>query len=30
VVVIDLKKLEVAGKIDAGKQPDGMDWAVQR
>lgn len=30
VVVIDLKKLEVVGKIDAGKQPDGMDWVVQR
>jgi len=30
VVVIDLKKLEVVGKIDAGKQPDGMEWAVRR
>lgn len=30
VVVIDLTKLEVVGKIDAGKQPDGMEWAVQR
>lgn len=30
VVVIDLAKLEVTAKIDAGKQPDGMAWAVQR
>jgi YVTN family beta-propeller protein len=30
VVVIDLKSLEVAGHIDAGKQPDGMAWAVRR
>jgi YVTN family beta-propeller protein len=30
VVVIDLKSLEVTGHIDAGKQPDGMAWAVQR
>jgi len=30
VVVVDLKSLEVSGHIDAGKQPDGMAWAVQR
>jgi len=28
--VIDLKTLEVTGQIDAGKQPDGMAWAVQQ
>ena len=27
VTVIDLKTLEVSGKFDAGKQPDGMAWA---
>jgi DNA-binding beta-propeller fold protein YncE len=26
VVVIDLKSLEIAGHIDAGKQPDGLAW----
>jgi YVTN family beta-propeller protein len=30
VTVIDLKTLEAAVKFDAGKQPDGMAWAVQR
>jgi len=30
VVLIDLKSLEVTGHIDAGKQPDGMAWAVRR
>jgi YVTN family beta-propeller protein len=30
VAVIDLKTLEVSGRIDAGKQPDGLAWAVQR
>ena len=30
VVIIDLKSLEVTGNIDAGKQPDGMAWAVRR
>ncbi len=29
VAVVDLKSLEVTGHINAGKQPDGMDWAVQ-
>jgi YVTN family beta-propeller protein len=28
--VIDLKTLEVIGQIDAGKQPDGLAWAVQK
>ena len=30
VAVIDLKSLEVAGHIDAGKQPDGLAWVVRR
>jgi YVTN family beta-propeller protein len=30
VAIIDLKTLEVAGKIDAGRQPDGLAWAVRR
>ena len=30
VAVIDLNTLEVVGKIDAGGNPDGMAWAVQR
>jgi YVTN family beta-propeller protein len=30
VVVVDLKTLAVTGHIDAGKQPDGMAWAVQK
>jgi YVTN family beta-propeller protein len=30
VVVIDLKSLEVTDHIDAGKQPDGLAWAVRR
>jgi len=30
VAVIDLKTLEVVGQIDAGKQPDGLAWAVQK
>ena len=30
VAVIDLKSLEVAGRIEAGKQPDGLVWAVRR
>src|ERR1022692_1820818 len=30
VTIIDLKSLEVTGHIDAGKQPDGMAWAVRR
>jgi len=29
VAVIDLKTMEVVGKIDAGGQPDGMAWAVR-
>ena len=29
VVVFDLKKLEVIGHLDAGKQPDGMAWVVR-
>jgi YVTN family beta-propeller protein len=30
VAVIDLKRLEVVGRIDAGGEPDGMAWAVRR
>jgi len=30
VAVVDLKSLEVAGHIEAGKQPDGLAWAVRR
>ncbi len=30
VVVIDLKTLEVAGHIEAGKQPDGLAWVVRK
>lgn len=30
VAIIDLKTLTVAGHIDAGKQPDGLAWAVRR
>lgn len=29
VAVLDLKTLEVVGQISAGKQPDGMAWAVR-
>jgi YVTN family beta-propeller protein len=28
VAVIDLKRLEVSGRINAGRQPDGLAWAV--
>jgi YVTN family beta-propeller protein len=30
VTIINLKTLEVAGHIEAGKQPDGLAWAVRR
>ena len=30
VAVIDLKTLEVVGRIDAGREPDGLAWAVQK
>ncbi len=30
VVVIDLKSLELLGKIVAGKQPDGLAWAARK
>jgi YVTN family beta-propeller protein len=29
VAVLDLKTLEVTGKIDVGGQPDGLAWAIQ-
>jgi YVTN family beta-propeller protein len=28
VSVIDLKTLEVSGKIDVGPEPDGLAWSV--
>jgi DNA-binding beta-propeller fold protein YncE len=28
VAVIDLKTLTIAGRIDAGKEPDGLAWVV--
>lgn len=30
VAIVDLKSLAVAGHIDAGKNPDGLAWAVRR
>lgn len=30
VAIVDLKTLEVTGRIDAGKQPDGLAWAARR
>ena len=30
VAVVDLKSLEVTGRISAGKQPDGLAWAVRK
>jgi len=30
VAVIDLKTLTLAGKIDAGGNPDGMAWAAKK
>jgi len=30
IVVIDLKSLTITGKINAGKQPDGLAWAVRK
>jgi YVTN family beta-propeller protein len=30
VAIIDLRTLEVAGHIEAGKQPDGLAWAVRK
>jgi len=30
VAIIDLKSLTVTGHVDAGKQPDGLAWAVRR
>jgi len=29
IAIVDLKSLEVTGHIDAGKQPDGLAWAVR-
>jgi YVTN family beta-propeller protein len=30
VAVVDLKSLEVVGRIDAGQEPDGLAWAARR
>lgn len=30
VAVIDLKKLEITGRIDVGGAPDGLSWAIKR
>jgi len=30
IAVVDLKTLEVVGQINAGKQPDGLAWAVRK
>lgn len=30
VAVIDLKTLEMTGRVDVGKNPDGMAWAVRK
>ena len=30
VAVVDLKTLEVTGKIEAGRQPDGLAWVARR
>jgi YVTN family beta-propeller protein len=30
IAVVDLKTLEVVGQIDAGRQPDGLAWAVSK
>jgi YVTN family beta-propeller protein len=30
VAIVDLKSLEVIGHLDAGKNPDGLAWAVRR
>jgi DNA-binding beta-propeller fold protein YncE len=30
VAVIDLKTMEIVGKIDAGGEPDGMAWASRK
>jgi hypothetical protein len=29
VAVVDLKTLEIVGKVDAGANPDGLAWAVR-
>jgi hypothetical protein len=30
VAVVDLKTLEIAGRIDAGAGPDGLAWTVRQ
>ena len=30
LMIIDLKTLEVSGKVESGRGPDGLGWAVRR
>jgi YVTN family beta-propeller protein len=30
VAIVDLKTLEIAGRIEAGRQPDGLAWISAR
>ncbi len=30
IAIVDLKSLEVTGHLDAGKQPDGLAWAIRK
>jgi DNA-binding beta-propeller fold protein YncE len=30
VAVVDVPSLEMVGRIDPGRQPDGLAWAVRR
>jgi YVTN family beta-propeller protein len=30
IAIVDLKSLEVIGHLDAGKQPDGLAWAIRK
>jgi DNA-binding beta-propeller fold protein YncE len=30
VAIIDLKSLDIAGRIEAGRQPDGLAWTTRR
>jgi YVTN family beta-propeller protein len=30
IAIVDLKTLEVTGRLDVGEEPDGMAWAAQR
>jgi YVTN family beta-propeller protein len=30
ISIVDLKTLEITGKLEAGKNPDGLAWAEQK